>query len=408
MEESSKEIINLLEQVNLIKFKYDKIIDSHQFDFNVFTILRNENDEVNLHSMFLYIILNPKGSHHKGDLFLQYFLKAVGIYDFSLLTDKIAVEKEYQGIDILIKNQSDAIIIENKICADDQVKQLERYYKIIEKEGFNNIKIIYLTLHGDEPDDQSLGELNINTDKLLKLISYKEDINNWLNDCIKECALHPILRETLVQYQILIQKLTGKYHTMGYIMEIKKLLIDENRIRLASDLSQAFTDAKIEIQFDFWQDTIRELKLLEYKVDDSMCTKKEIEDYYYKSKNNKYYGLGISVNEGIEDNLKLLFWIEIDWKIYYGFRVINEKDILDQLDVKFDRIADIIKSIDACFSRNKWWLGWKYSNKDFNFKTFNDELIFSLANIDKRRKYTNELANEIHEIIKKFNLFNKN
>jgi hypothetical protein len=48
------------------------------------------------------------------------------------------------------------------------------------------------------------------------------------------------------------------------------------------------------------------------------------------------------------------------------------------------------------------WLGWKYPNRQFNFKTFNDENIFALANVEKRSEYTKELANEINEIINKF------
>lgn len=395
-----EDLNELISKINLINFKYEKVLDSHQYDFNVFTILRNESDEENLHSKFLYEILNPQGSHNKGSIFLKLFLSTIGIQEFTLTPAKTIVKKEYQNIDIFIKNQNQAIIIENKIYAGDQEKQLERYYKIVENEGSNYIRIIYLTLHGDAPSDQSIGELN--ADVLIKLVSYKEDINDWLSACIKECAAQPILRETLIQYQILIQKLTGKFHSIGYIMEIKNLLLDEKNIRLATDLCDALIDAKIEIQYSFWQGTLSELQLLGYEVDERSCTKESIVEYYTKSKNNKYFGLGIKISSDFEDNDVLQFWIEINWNIYYGFRMLNNQNILNQLDEKYSRIAGIIKGIDSCFTRDSRWLGWKYPNRKFNFKTFNDENIFALANDVKRSAYTKELANEINEIINKF------
>jgi len=226
MESSFEEIKIFFDKIDLINFKYVEILNAQQYDFNIFSILRNDRDEVNLHSKFLYEILNPKGCHQKGDIFLRLFLSIVDLPEFTM-TESIAIKREYQGIDILIKNRDQAIIIENKIDAEDQDRQLERYYNIIEREGFNYVKIIYLSLYGDEPSGKSIGKLKEREDDLIKLLSYKEDIDAWLDECSKEATSFPILRETLFQYQILIQKLTGKYHSKGYMMEIKELLIDE-------------------------------------------------------------------------------------------------------------------------------------------------------------------------------------
>ncbi len=219
MKSSFDEIKIFLDKIRLINFKYEEILHAREYDFNIFSILRNDNDEVNLHSRFIHEILNPDGSHQKGDIFLRLFLDVVGISEFRT-TGKIAisVEREYQNIDILIKNSNQAIIIENKIYAEDRDRQLEKYYKIIENEGFDYIKIIYLSLYGDEPSEQSIGKLKKREDDLIILTSYKEDIDVWIDECIKESAGFPILRETLFQYQILIQKLTGKYHSKGYIL----------------------------------------------------------------------------------------------------------------------------------------------------------------------------------------------
>ena len=408
MESNIEGIKKFFDKIGLINFKYEEVLNDQQYNFNVFSILRNDCDEVNLHSRFLYEILNPNGSHKKGDIFLQLFLSVVGLSDFITTENSTIFEKEYRGIDILIKNKNRAIIIENKIYAKDQDKQLERYYKIIESEGFDNIKIIYLSLYGDEPSEQSIGELKEREDGLIISISYKEYIDVWLDECIKESASFPILRETLFQYRILIQKLAGKYHSKGYMMDIIKFLIDEKNIRLATDVCQALTDARIEIQHAFWQGIVTELKNLGYKIDqDDICTKQNVSDYYYKVKGNKYYGIRFEIVEesgnDIGEGSKLQFCMEIDWNIYYGFIVYKGTTYRnDIMDSKYDDLADMVSKVDSGFARNEYWLGWKYPARKYDFRSFNDENVFALANETKRKQYMKDLAIEIHEIIEKF------
>ena len=47
------------EKLNLINKKYN-LINSQKEDFNIFSILRNEYDEVNLHSKFIVELLKNK------------------------------------------------------------------------------------------------------------------------------------------------------------------------------------------------------------------------------------------------------------------------------------------------------------------------------------------------------------
>jgi len=65
----------LIKQIEIIEYKYQKINEQSVDSFNIFSILRQETDEVNLHSRFIYELLNPKGSHNQGDTFLEIFLK---------------------------------------------------------------------------------------------------------------------------------------------------------------------------------------------------------------------------------------------------------------------------------------------------------------------------------------------
>ena len=95
------------------------------------------------------------------------------------------------------------IIIENKIYAGDQKNQLLRYYKFDP-----SAHIFYLNLHGEAPSDWSTGKELDNTK--FQVISYVDDILNWLEKCMKESVSLPIIRETLSQYIQLLKHLTGK------------------------------------------------------------------------------------------------------------------------------------------------------------------------------------------------------
>ena len=51
----------------------------HEDNFNLFTLMCKQNDEVHLHSRFLSILLDPRGSHKMSDSFLKLFLRRLDI-----------------------------------------------------------------------------------------------------------------------------------------------------------------------------------------------------------------------------------------------------------------------------------------------------------------------------------------
>jgi hypothetical protein len=185
--------------------------------FNVFSILKMENKENATHSAFLAELLNPEGSHYKETAFLELFLDALGephINHLDLASTQVKVEhhvgyKNYDDltggrIDIFLEDKTgNCISIENKIHAGDQDGQVERYCNY--RKGKN--KVFYLTLEGNEPSEASKGLLKSNTDFFN--ISYRDDIQLWLDKCLKESAEQPILRESIKQYKLLIRNLTS-------------------------------------------------------------------------------------------------------------------------------------------------------------------------------------------------------
>lgn len=144
---------NLLNQVETITRKNNEILDASGSRFNLFRIFGVDHYE-NTHSAIIAELLNPEGTHGLKHKFLECFLETVNVHNllphFDCENCKVKTEADTNNgrIDILITdNNRNAIIIENKIYANDQWEQLRRYNDYAQKEyGDNKYVIYYLTL----------------------------------------------------------------------------------------------------------------------------------------------------------------------------------------------------------------------------------------------------------------------
>ena len=188
--------------------------------FNIFETCRIAGDEVRLHSRLIAALLNPKGTHGLGGVFLNAFLRNVigDEFNFKVESTNVSTEQyigpvtDHSGgiIDILVKDDNGSlIIIENKIYAGDQENQLLRYYNYA-KENSNDFRLIYLTLDGHEPSKESLGKKDDTVYRIYRTASYRDHILRWLEACVKETYDKPLIRETLKQYITVIKQLTNQ------------------------------------------------------------------------------------------------------------------------------------------------------------------------------------------------------
>ncbi len=186
--------------------------------YNVFKVLRIEYLEARVHTPFLSDLLNPRGLHSQGRIFLDSFLKLISYEKPNLLEyelENIEIKTEHktsQGIiDILIFHRSQnrqkrfLIIIENKIYAPDQKNQIERYYNY----ALNDLKIpkeliflVYLKPNKSSPTITSISEelqIDLVKNGLLKLLGYNPDISKMLLEC-NEHLKSQKLKQTIIQY----------------------------------------------------------------------------------------------------------------------------------------------------------------------------------------------------------------
>jgi len=223
-----------LERVEYTCNQHKKIAAITGSNFNIFKILGVESSEVRLHSNFIAELLNPKGSHGQGDLYLSLFINQLGVSNFNSKSATVEVEKDtgcidvnrIEGgrLDILITDEkNEQIIIENKIYALDQKNQLLRYYNYNPK-----AHLIYLNLFGDKPREYSTGGLL--REESYKVISYQADIIEWLNSCMKESVTIPVVRESIAQYISLIKYLTNSTELKTMSNEIRELIIKNSEL----------------------------------------------------------------------------------------------------------------------------------------------------------------------------------
>jgi hypothetical protein len=185
--------------------------------YNIFEVLNIRHYETKVHTPFLAHLLNPQGSHEQGSLFLDSFIKDVLKLELSWAFAKMTnfqINEEqavggYGRIDIIIKFRINskliAMAIENKIWAADQEQQLSRYYGYLSESlrlKDDAIKLVYLSPNGSLPSKNSLSEdelFRLRDKGVLKIISYKKDILNWLLN-VSELVKSEKVRYLLLQY----------------------------------------------------------------------------------------------------------------------------------------------------------------------------------------------------------------
>ena len=266
------EQIKLLEHLQgVIKFESERKKITAE-DFNIFNILGISHLEVT-HSKFISNLLDPCGSHCQCSIFLELFLRKIGIEGFNYASASIEVEKNVQGygiFDIFITDGKDwTIIIENKIYAGLQKKQLGRYIEYLkETSKTKNKKLLYLTLANEFDNDSHCNEdyspgigisqreieflksQGVKTDediKLYKHITYSNDILDWLIDAQKEAISLPRIREVIEQYIQIIRELTNKPEDM-VMNEIKDYIKkDKEHYNALTECYEAYNNVRADL-----------------------------------------------------------------------------------------------------------------------------------------------------------------
>lgn len=382
-----KSFQNLFNHVKTILEIKQKTNHNRCNDFTVFTALRNETDEKNAHTTFLYEILRPNGTHGMGDAFLKDFFSTVLKIDNYDSSASIYKEFDYNlsddnsgRIDLLIETSSARYPIEIKIYAGDQERQVSRYNEFAKKKS-DISKVYYLTLNGYLPSEKSLD--NLDAEDVI-CVSFAKEIYTWLKNCVVVANQNHAqdVAVAIQQYQTLLMKLTDGQQDDAYMDAIKKTISAsrenyECAVAIAGSLVSLRTE-KLKELFKDISDYLRNNKLIkkhlsenehrEYSSlynEDNEDLKRKIENYY-PSCRNTYPGLRIEIKR--KDKIRVFLEIEVDTTLYYGVTVLDKdmneitsqnlkkgvRDIFDNDDWK----AYAVEFCKIC-KKSKRWIWYK-------------------------------------------------
>ena len=317
-------IESLLLQVNEIIKKYDEFNKKTGRNFNIFSIIDKSELEL-VHEKFIGELLNPKGSHNQGYKFLKLFLNILGI-KHKLKNPKVILEKVIEGnrrIDIVIEDKNFIIGIEIKVNAKDQENQLYDYYQYIKNINPKFFRLYYLTPDGRDAEENSTNTLKQNEDYCL--ISFQNEIYEWIKDCVKESCEIPILREAINQYKLLLEKIFNlATNKKEEVME--KI---EKNIKAAHEIYTSYPDVWKKKIYEFYGD---------------------IWDYVY----NKYG----EKNNWRDPNIYEFDFNEIWYKDEDCNEIREKEEILKEMNISKFGIAfakDLNKNNSICVSLENWY-----------------------------------------------------
>ncbi|GMO43671.1 MAG: hypothetical protein Pg6C_05470 [Treponemataceae bacterium] len=204
-------VVVLLEKCAGIMKEYDELYRKTGEKYNIFQIAHISEKEV-IMCRVIADLLNPKGKHYKGDLYLKLFWDIVSPKiknPPALDTSKANVKTEYgtdeqRRIDIAIEEGTVFIPIEVKIRAGEQPEQINDYAEYAAKRNWGrNIPVLYLTLEGGKSWTAGGHEY--------VRISFRNDILTWLSRCLEQSETKdtPPVCEVIKQLMSAIKSILG-------------------------------------------------------------------------------------------------------------------------------------------------------------------------------------------------------
>jgi len=388
----------LFEQVKEFKKKQEKQKQRGLNNYNILTTVLKEHDEVRLHSRMITSFLDPSGEHYQSTLFLDKFLEILKVTDFNINSKNCSVYKEYRNIDVYITDGNKHIIIENKVYARDQKKQIKRYIEIIEKENSNlktnDILVVYLSLNRREPDINSLGNLEIdknivkrNSKKiaLFKSIHYKNEILEWLQKCKYEVQNITNLNEVFRQYIDVVKMINNQYKDK--IMSLSDYIIENQEVyKLAMELEKELPKARENSITNFFNKIVSSL---ENKLNDEWRIELDEKKLF------KGYGVPLEIykNSWIKDKENsIVFGFEFDEKNYYDGYLgivknnhVNIKDIIKVFNKKLNKLNYKLETTE-------WWLHFEWTD---NVDKVSDFVEYIQFNKNAEEEFLNKIMNLI-------------
>jgi hypothetical protein len=320
--------------------------------FNIFRFLKIDKSEV-ISSQFIVSVINTKPEY------FNLFLKEINCEGYvqsencKVLTEVTLKHKsgnsKYGRADIWIGEglgkERKRIIIENKLDASDQWKQLKRYRNYLDESGANRKgKLFYLSLQSKPASTQSsrgnnnLGMKSTNADMGYQRISYHKHIINWLKEVVEDVEKNNAdLSVVIRQFIEIIEEFT----TVQKMVDDNKDISEIRETKLKKEFQAA-------LELHFWT-------ILEEKIENSFNNNDDSE--FFDSRRKYSYDK--------------IFKFYRDKKIARAYGLIH-KNI--RIQTYFQNNRQYLNISDGSFDNSNKWVKNGGQDENFNFE------LLSIAN----------------------------
>ena len=168
--------------------------------FNVFNLIDPDENKL---SSILADLLDPRGSHGQGDVFLRLFFGQLGLDMDAELTAGATVRREaptysiarsLRRMDVLV-DAGVLVAIEHKVDSPEQAEQVKDYLEHLQacaRQRGNRSVLVYLTPDGRRP----VSTAGLSAKGLpgcgLECWSHRDDLTKWLRTCRERCEARKI------------------------------------------------------------------------------------------------------------------------------------------------------------------------------------------------------------------------
>ena len=239
--------------------------------FNALDCLRPNEQQL---STLIAHLLDPKGKHGQGGIFLRRFLDLLATERFGRLGDlrnsRVYLEfqiKDRRRLDIVVEfDKRRCLAIENKPRAGDQPDQIKAYLDWL-RSRYDEFLLLYLSRQGEPPSEHSvkLSDLQGEAGKSLRIMPYHQakdawddgfertgfGLADWLRECREHCdvdRLRWFLREAETYCE---KKFGGSAMTTGEHEIVKDFVLDGKTWTTALAIEKALPEIHADVRRRF-------------------------------------------------------------------------------------------------------------------------------------------------------------
>lgn len=318
--------------------------------FNLFRYMRT--DEMGV-SKVVADMLNPKGSHGQGRVFLQAFAKKIEREWIASTDDwRVVTEQQANGqrrIDIYLASPAGVVGIENKPWAGDQNQQLSDYADYLKSKAINK-EWLLIYLSNSEPSEHS-----ISTTKREELAESRnfvcmdyQDLGIWLDDCAAQTralAVRVFIEEFAKFIRVNINGELDMSEELEVIGEIRKSAAN---IGSAFHISNAMNSLKRELLQLFQDDLKTKLGKIGFRLE-------------WDQGMNRGWGSCVGFGVKFTEQDKYLR-IELEgsgWnKTLWGIR--RDSDSVPKDDSTWKSIDNVMRTQFGDGKQSEWWPWYSY------------------------------------------------